>query len=298
MEWKKRVVFLAIIVIASALWASSQAQAQGEDGYLVHVIQPGETLSGIARYYGVPMQNILAVNSIADPNRIFWGLRLLIPTGDVTLPDPAPQTSSAMHTVQRGETLFRISVRYNVSMNDLVVANNLANPNNIYAGQLLVIPAPGTAGSATQYGVAPGGASSAGVGVPPADVPAGDVPVPTIWDGKQIIIDLSQQRLYAFENGELVRQFTVSTGLPATPTVTGDFAIYRRYESQRMQGPDYDLPGVPWVMYFYQSYSIHGTYWHNNFGQPMSHGCVNMRTPEAEWLYNWAPDGTSVRVIN
>jgi lipoprotein-anchoring transpeptidase ErfK/SrfK len=297
MAWHKRVVVLAVIILASALWVSSPAMAQTEEGYIVHVIQPGETLSGIARSYGVPMGNIMAANSIADANRIFWGLRLLIPTGEVALPDPATRTSSVMHTVQRGETLFRISVRYNVAMNDIVIANNLANPNNIYAGQLLVIPAPG---SEPQYGVAPGGASSAGAvaaGAPAPALPAEELPVPTVWDGRQIIIDLSQQRLYAFENGEAVRQFAVSTGLPATPTVTGDFAIYRRYESQRMRGPDYDLPGVPWVMYFYQSYSIHGTYWHNNFGQPMSHGCVNMRTPEAEWLYNWAADGTPVRVI-
>jgi lipoprotein-anchoring transpeptidase ErfK/SrfK len=49
-------------------------------------------------------------------------------------------------------------------------------------------------------------------------------------------------------------------------------------------------------MYFYQGYALHGTYWHSNFGQPMSHGCVNMRTPDAEWLYQFAPVGTAVRV--
>jgi len=283
----QRIIVLATLAAMVALWASPPALAQSESDYIIHVIQPGETLSEIARRYGVPMNNIMVVNNIANPNRIFWGLRLRIPTGEVMLPDPATRTASTVHTVVRGETLFRIAVRYNVPMNNIVIANGLANPNNIYAGQLLVIPAPGTVVSASSSGPDASQAAS-----------FGELPTPTVWDGKQIIIDLSQQTLYAFENGEVVRQFTVSTGLPATPTVTGDFAIYRRYESQRMQGPDYDLPGVPWVMYFYQSYSIHGTYWHNNFGQPMSHGCVNMRTPEAEWLYNWAPDGTSVRVIN
>jgi lipoprotein-anchoring transpeptidase ErfK/SrfK len=49
-------------------------------------------------------------------------------------------------------------------------------------------------------------------------------------------------------------------------------------------------------MYFYKGYGLHGTYWHNNFGTPMSHGCVNLSIPDAEWLYYWAPLGTSVKV--
>ena len=64
-----------------------------------------------------------------------------------------------------------------------------------------------------------------------------------------------------------------------------------------MTGPGYDLPDVPWTMYFYQDYGIHGTYWHHNFGHPMSHGCVNMQTDDAKWLYDWAPLGTSVLIL-
>jgi len=63
-----------------------------------------------------------------------------------------------------------------------------------------------------------------------------------------------------------------------------------------MTGPGYDLANVPWTMFFYAGYAIHGTYWHNNFGHPMSHGCVNMTTTEAKWLYEWAPKGTLVVV--
>ena len=72
--------------------------------------------------------------------------------------------------------------------------------------------------------------------------------------------------------------------------------VYLKYESQTMSGPGYNLPGVPYVLYFYKGYSLHGTYWHSNFGTPMSHGCVNMPTPEAQWLFNWAPVGTPVHV--
>ena len=63
-----------------------------------------------------------------------------------------------------------------------------------------------------------------------------------------------------------------------------------------MAGPGYYLPNVPYTMYFYQGYGLHGTYWHHNFGTPMSHGCVNLATPDAEWLYNWASVGTLVNV--
>src|SRR5690606_29817338 len=107
---------------------------------------------------------------------------------------------------------------------------------------------------------------------------------------------LTNQQIMAYENGSVVRQVTVSTGLPGTPTVVGDFYIYSKLPSQTMSGPGYYLPGVPWVMYFYQGYAIHGTYWHSNFGQPMSHGCVNLPTDEAEWFFNFAQIGTLVQV--
>ena len=77
----------------------------------------------------------------------------------------------------------------------------------------------------------------------------------------------------------------------------GTYHIYARYVSARMRGPGYDLPNVPYVMYFYQGYGLHGTYWHNNFGHPMSHGCVNMPTSEAEWAFNWSTFGTPVIVL-
>jgi lipoprotein-anchoring transpeptidase ErfK/SrfK len=81
-----------------------------------------------------------------------------------------------------------------------------------------------------------------------------------------------------------------------TPTPIGEFAIYSKVRSQTMSGPGYTLPNVQFVAYFYTSYAIHGTYWHDNFGHPMSHGCVNMRDLDAQWLYSWAPIGTPVSV--
>jgi lipoprotein-anchoring transpeptidase ErfK/SrfK len=111
-----------------------------------------------------------------------------------------------------------------------------------------------------------------------------------------IDVDLSQQRLYAYEGNTLVNSFIVSTGTWQTPTVTGTFNIWVKLRSTSMSGPGYYLPNVPYVMYFYKDYGLHGTYWHNNFGTPMSHGCVNLATPDAEWLYNFASVGTVVNV--
>lgn len=111
-----------------------------------------------------------------------------------------------------------------------------------------------------------------------------------------IDLDLSKQKLYAYEGNKVVRKFVVSTGTWVTPTVTGTYRIYVKYRSAHMSGPGYYLPNVPYTMYFYKGYGIHGTYWHNNFGTPMSHGCVNMRTDEAGWLFNWASVGTIVNI--
>ena len=115
--------------------------------------------------------------------------------------------------------------------------------------------------------------------------------------GQQIVVILSEQKTYAYEDGLLLKEFLVSTGVATYPTVLGTYAIYIKLDSTRMTGPGYDLPNVPWTMYFYQGYGFHGTYWHNNFGTPMSHGCVNMRTEDADWLYHWAKVGTPVLVL-
>lgn len=110
---------------------------------------------------------------------------------------------------------------------------------------------------------------------------------------KWIEIDLSDQRLYAHEGDRVVYNFLVSTGKWA-PTPTGQFRIWikLRYTlmagGSRALGTYYYLPNVPYTMYFYKGYGVHGTYWHNNFGQPMSHGCVNLATPDAEKLFWWA----------
>lgn len=116
---------------------------------------------------------------------------------------------------------------------------------------------------------------------------------------KRIEVDLTNQKVYAYEGERRVYEFTVSTGKWA-PTPIGEFRIWAKVRSQKMSGGDktlgtyYYLPNVPYVMFFsndnitkMRGFSFHGTYWHENFGHPMSHGCVNMRTADAQTLYEW-----------
>lgn len=117
---------------------------------------------------------------------------------------------------------------------------------------------------------------------------------------KRIEVDLTRQKVYAYEGNIRVYEFTVSTGKWGR-TPTGEFTIWAKVKSQLMSGGSkelhtyYYLPNVPWVMFFYndqtpkmRGFSFHGTYWHDNFGTPMSHGCINMKTEEAKILYDWA----------
>lgn len=111
-----------------------------------------------------------------------------------------------------------------------------------------------------------------------------------------IEIDLSRQRLFAWEGSKQVYAIIVSTGKSATPTQVGVFAVQTQLRYTRMQGDDYDVPDVPYTMYYSGNYAIHGTYWHNRFGTPVSHGCVNVAVDHARWLFYWAKVGTPVVV--
>lgn len=123
---------------------------------------------------------------------------------------------------------------------------------------------------------------------------------------KHIYVDLTTQTIKAFDGNSLVLDSFVATG-KWHPTPTGEFKIWEKLRATRMSGGTgadfYDLPNVPFVMYFSGSgipssagYGLHGAYWHDNFGHPMSHGCVNMRTVDAEKLFAWAEVGTKITI--
>ena len=136
--------------------------------------------------------------------------------------------------------------------------------------------------------------------VPPTEVVYEEEPVyeppPVSFEGRWIDVNLTTQSLTAYDGDAAVSTFIVSTGTWEHPTVTGQYAVYVKYRYADMSGPGYYLPNVPYVMYFYEGYGLHGTYWHNNFGVPMSHGCVNLQTDDAGWLFDWASVGTTVNV--
>lgn len=113
-----------------------------------------------------------------------------------------------------------------------------------------------------------------------------------------IQIDISDQRLIAWEGSTPVFSITVSTGRASDMTPTGVYAIENKYRTARMQGDNYDIPDVPYTMYFSGSYAIHGAYWHTNFGSPVSSGCINVPVQGAAWLYDWAGAGIAVVVQN
>lgn len=111
-----------------------------------------------------------------------------------------------------------------------------------------------------------------------------------------IEIDLSRQRLIAWEGNTAVYAVVISSGKSSTPTRTGTFAVETKHRVTRMTGPDYDVPDVPYTMYYDGGMAIHGAYWHNLFGNPVTHGCTNVAVNHAKWLFEWASVGTPVVV--
>jgi len=319
-----RRILVAGLVFALTLALAAPVCAEGS---IVHVVQRGENLFRIALHYGVTMDALAEANGLTNVSRIYVGQRLVIPTGSA-----APTPSAGTHVVQRGENLFRIALRYGVAYHTLAAVNGITNPNYIYVGQRLVIPgraaapapSPRPTPSSQTYIVRRGDTLSAialryGVSMwtlaqvnsirNPSFIYIGQAlripnggstppppPSPAPPGGRRIDVHLSTQRLTAYAGNTPVRSTLVSTGLPGTPTPTGRYRIYVKYISTLMSGPGYYLPNVPYTMYFYRGYGLHGTYWHANFGHPMSHGCINLPTSEAQWLYNWAAVGTLVNI--
>jgi LysM repeat protein len=241
----------------------------GADGY--HVVREGDSMSAIARRYALTLEELMELNEIDEPNLVRMGTMLRV-TGKVEMPSTVTAAELAVmtYTVQPGDSLSEIAQAYYTTVEQLRHDNKLSDMK-ISKGQELLIYPPAT--SLEAFGV--------------------DAPM----DGeRKIIIDLSEQTLTAYQGDVRVLHSLVSTGKDATPTLAGEFAIFQKLKTQHMSGEDYDLPGVPWVMYYYDEFAIHGAYWHANFGIPTSHGCTNMTIPESKALFAWAPLGTPVIV--
>jgi LysM repeat protein len=219
---------------------------------------------------------------------------LILSTGSIQV-KPGPFT----YRVKQGDTLGVIAGWFHTTVSDIMEINpDLPSARRIKVGQILNIP--------LNSAIAPSLTAKRGYRIP--DFAGLDVRQSLVkgvfgevWEQIQgetrwIEVDLSAQITRAYLGTRLERTFIVSTGRSRTPTVTGQYFIYVKYPATDMSGPGYHLEDVPYTMYFYKGYGLHGTYWHNNFGRPMSHGCVNLSIEDAEWLYRFGGVGTLVYV--
>lgn len=279
---KTRLLQVAFLFALAAAMSFPQAASAASPSF--KIVQWGDTLAAIAANYGTTVDALVQANSLPNRNFIWAGQRLIIPSSSAA-PQPLPAIGS-VYVVRPGDTLFSIARRAGSTVSSLMKANGLVNPNFIYSGQRLNLTS--AIGTIVNQ---PAPAPSA-----PAKNPAST--------GKWIDVSLSQQRITAYEGSTPVRSALVSTGVAKTPTPVGTYKIYLRYKSQNMSGGSkasndyYYLPNVPNVQYFFEGYALHGTYWHNNFGKPMSRGCVNLTLADAEWFWNWASMGTQVVIHN
>ena len=118
------------------------------------------------------------------------------------------------------------------------------------------------------------------------------LPISQDVENKKILVDLPKQRLTAYENERPVYFARIATGYFEGDTPLGEYRVERKQPSRHMagggEGNQFDLPGVPWVCYIsWTGVSLHGTYWHNNYGTPQSHGCINLSLEASKWIYRW-----------
>lgn len=308
----RRITFLCAAAILMAALLPNLARAETPDYYVT--VKMGDTLFAIAARYGVSTDALIARNKLPNANFVYVGQRLVIPgrrSTETSLPANAAmitamitsqQTTMANgeYVVRAGDTLFSIAVKHNTTVDAFVRANNLASVN-VYTGQRLRVPNATNSQNAASANTAPARPQKFSYKDPNgAPAPLGGIVPNPPTAGKWIEINVTTQTVTAYEGSTPVKSVVVSTGVAHTPTVLGAYKIYRKISSQTMSGGSqaagdyYYLPNVTDVMYFFKGYAFHGTYWHNNFGRPMSHGCVNMTLADAKWFYQWAGVGTMV----
>jgi LysM repeat protein len=264
---------------------AANAAAAPEEPTRVYIAQLGDTLATVATRFKTTTARLAELNQRSPSSKLHVGQPLRVPqvAGVTHQPfqgDAIPVADNyVVHILQPGESAASVAKAYGTSLRRTLQINKIADASRLEPGMRLVVPPPSFA---ELYANVPIGSE----GYPLYPV------IPT--QGKWISVDLDHQRTFAWEGNKLIKSFLISSGKARTPTVTGVFRIWGKIAAQRMEGGSraagdyYNLPNVQWVQYFYQDYSFHGTYWHNNFGTPMSHGCVNMTNADAKWLYEWA----------
>lgn len=274
----RQIILLPLFVSLVLLFGFSHETVASQAS---HTVGYGDTLSGIAQAYGLDTQALAEANNIVNPNYIFIGQNLVIPNGGTAGASAVGSASSGVnrvHYVQWGETMQGIAVAYGSTIGAIQSANGLVTPHYIYAGQQLVIPA-------------------SGAGYTP---PAPD----SVW-GKSIVVDLSDQRTYVYQNGQLIYNFLSSTGQPGNETWAGRWAV--RTMLPEAYAATWSLRMPHWIGFYTTGALENGFHalpimangqvlWAGYLGTPVSYGCVILSHADAATLYNWTTVGTEVIV--
>jgi LysM repeat protein len=266
----------------------STATAEGEPTMTgnVYIVQPGDTLTSVALYHGVTVWMLVQANELSNPHIIFAGQHLVIPPRETTLPtqdraapdssqsggDTAPGDLTGTYTVRPGDTLYRIAQQFSTTVAQLAYLNGITNPSTIYAGQVLHL--------------------------------GGEMPTPV--DGaKRIVVDLSEQHLYAYQGAQLLYSFVASSGAAPTYTRTGEFRVQSKIPNA--YGATWNIWMPHWLGIYWAGGSENGihalpilpsgqTLWAGYLGTPISYGCIVLGTYEAKLLYDWAEISTPVTI--
>ena len=262
------------------------------EGFRRYTVRPGDSLIRLARSHGISAASLMSINGLTSARWLYVGQVLLLPGAPATAPQPAQpvpallpsppeaalqpgRTQSVNHTVHAGQSVSKIAEQYGVSPAAIARLNGLTIHSVLEVGQTLWIP------SADALELI----ESMYPRLNPAQYPTSTE--------RWVEVDLSEQLAIAYEGTNPIKAFVISTGVGNTPTVTGTFRIWAKIAMQDMSGGSraagnyYHLKDVPNVQFFYRGFGFHGTYWHSNFGTPMSRGCVNMTKEDAKWLFEW-----------
>jgi len=325
----------------------SSGSSQSSSGW-TYTVHRGDTLSGIASRYGTTVAALMRANGLGS-YLIYTGQRLVIPGGSSAASSGTSQTSAGQtYAVRRGDTLSGIAARYGTTVAALMRANGLSS-YLIYAGQRLVIP--GSSGSAASSGAASSGAASSGASqtgsgqnytvrrgdtlfgiatrygtTVAAIMQVNNLGSTVIYSGqrlviprasssnsgtassgaKRIVIDLSAQRMYVYQNGQLLWNWVVSTGRPGQETAVGHYRVLNKIPNAYAYTWSLQMPywlGIYWAGSLQNG--IHALpiqangqrLWAGYLGQRVSFGCIILDTQNAKTLYNWAAVGTPVDIV-
>jgi len=286
--------------------------AVGDIDARTYVVQAGDTLTAIAARFDLTIWELRQFNGLLDTNMIIVGQELILsgaeaepaaepepvetptpaasePPVATATPEPAPSSdpetaapeatvapgtdaNQETYTVQRGDNLTQIAARFGMTVAALSQLNGIANPSQIYVGQVLRL--------------------------------TGTAPAPT-GAGKLIVVDLSDQHMWAYEGDQLVYSFVVSTGAAPSYTVAGEFRIQSKIPNAYASTWDLWMPhwmGIYWAgsmengIHALPILSNGQTLWAGYLGTPISYGCIVLGTQEAAQLYNWAAIGTPLSI--